>query len=126
MRYGTAHTGVNGMKIKQDVRGAANFADNLRELLVARDMTPMDVARMVNVSPSALSAILNKSSFPSIRTINLIASAFDVEGWWLCSEHFDPRISQVQINNLMRAATSDLLNESGLDEVIKFAEFKAG
>lgn len=97
------------------------FADNLKSAMKKNELIAMDVARLVRVSPSTLSAIINRRSVTTIPVAATIASSMGLEWWWLGCPFFNPDANQKNISKLIEVAAD--LNEEQLGKVIAFAEF---
>ena len=78
------------------------LTDNIKNLLTQKRITAKELARMVEVTPTHISYILNNKRDPSIELLNKIATALDVP----IEEIFeDKNIKDTNISNKDNSST---------------------
>lgn len=111
------------MEAPQDA--TETFRRNFRLLLEYTGDRPMDVARKIMISPSGIGKLLRGEQSPTLRTVSLLASAYDMPPHWLCSPHFNPAASPAIVLEMDEATASILPNSSKARDLIQYAEFIA-
>lgn len=97
---------------------------NIRKLLESNDMSAMDLARKVEISPSTLTN-LKKGGNISVDKVSLIAKHFHYEPWVLVCTNFSTAISQSQYNELLEVFASPNLTDAERSSVIDYCRFQS-
>lgn len=80
----------DGLLALTEVRALSRLADGLRRLRVNRGLTQTDIARLANVSPSAISQVESGQRGLNLDTLLTLAAALNVSIDDLLSYHPDP------------------------------------
>lgn len=55
------------------------FSDNLRDLMLERNMTQLELSRKIRVNKSTITRYLNKTTMPSVKAIVNMCIVFDCD-----------------------------------------------
>lgn len=98
---------------------------NVQTLLKVHGMTPMDLARKGEVSPSFLGRMLKLETNVSNEKLDIVAKPFGYEGWVLASPFFNPDVLQEQYNSLMSILCDEDLTDEKIKMIVEFAKFQS-
>lgn len=92
------------IKAKARQNAYETFVKNLRYLIVAKNMTQTELAKLSGVAQKTISNILSveKGQIPSVETADKLASAFGLAGWHL----------------LMPNLTTELITSMAIEDLI--------